>query len=449
MTVGRPTTTWALRFCRDFSDEEIDAKTAVGVPSLPDLAGLRVEVARSILDSALQQLFVPSAQTRSVLRELQALCRCYSAKRYPDELTFLRNVYASDREHATFEPQLRVTCLTGLPGVGKSAVISAFARLSGPEKVAVDGHGTVDLQPTWRMSAKSGSGLRQLVLHLFRNPESVGARTLLFTTIQRELCTQGVASIHADELQFLTQGEGNALPAKLLNSLARLGPPLVYVANFSLLHRLNSRPQEEKQRLLVRPLFMHPDVPGSNDWHAFLASLFDAVPAFAELTADKVGHLLYAYTFGIRRLVVILMIGAYVAMRARDACAVTVADIDYAYGAPDYSSCRRDVEVLLARVERNDNRRKDLWCPLPDAMQTRGRTTVVQHPAVKEYERRTAEAALAASLTPSEHRCANSADKEHAVGLKPRKPPKQKATVEDLLEGAVVLQDGRKPRTTG
>ena len=439
---GTPTA-WASRFCRDLSDEEIDAKTAVGVQPLPDLGKLRVEVAKSILDVALQKLFVPSVQTRMVLRELQALSRCYSAERYPNQIAFLRNIYASDAEHASYEPRLRVTCLTGLPGVGKSAVISAFERLFEPETVAVSGHDTFELRPTWRMTVKSGFGMRQLVVHLFRHPESLGSRTVPFTATQRELCAQGVASIHADELQFLTQGEGNALPAKLLNSLARLGPPLVYVANFSLLHRLNSRPQEEKQRLLAKPLFMYPDTPESEDWNNFLNALFRTTPCFGNLDPYKMGQRLWAYTFGIRRLVVSLLTEAYVAMRVRNAYRVNEIDVDDAYRTPAYAASRCDVEILIAGLEKNDRKRRDLWCPLPHTPNARNFGKIINHPATEEYERRSAHAALIASMTPTE-RQHGGVGEPRGMRQRSRSAVRPKATVEGLLEGATALMSGMK-----
>lgn len=430
-------TPWMPRFCDELSDAEMDARTAVDPGLLPDLRRVRVEVAKPLLDAAFQKLFVPGVQTRAILRELQALCRCYSAERYPDQVTFLRNIYGSDADHAAYEPHLRVTCLTGLAGVGKSAVISAFGRLFTSLTVEVDGHGLFELKPTWRMSIKSGSGLRQLVAHLFRHPESIGSRTISFPAIQRELCAQGIACIQPDELQFLTQGQGNALPAKLLNSLARLGPPLVFAANYSLLHRLISRPQEEKQRLLAKPLFLYPDTPDSDDWKRLLRVLFRVEASFTELNPERVGQRLWGYTFGIRRLVVRLLTGAYAAMRDRGAHRITIADIDSAYMAREYAAARSDVELLVARLEKSDRKRKDLWCPLPSASKETSAGKVIRHPAAEEYERRSAQAALTASMTPAERQHGRVA--EPAKRAKATRPHRHPATPEELLESAMQL----------
>lgn len=435
--MSETSTPWRSRFCDELSDAEMDARTAVDPEPLPDLGQMRVEVGKSLLDVAFQKLFVPSEQTRAILRELQALCRCYNAERYSDQVTFLRNIYASDADHAAYEPHLRATCLTGLAGVGKSAVISAFGRLFTSLTVEVGGHGTFELKPTWRMSIKSGSSLRQLVAHLFRHPESIGSRTIPFPAIQRELCAQGVACIQPDELQFLTQGQGNALPAKLLNSLARLGPPLVFVANYSLLHRLISRPQEEKQRLLAKPMFLCPDTPDSQDWKRFLRVLFGVEASFTELNPERVGQRLWGYTFGIRRLVVRLLTGAYAAMRDRDARRITIADIDSAYMAPEYAAARSDVELLVAGLEKSDRKRKDLWCPLPSAPKATSAGRVIRHPAAEEYKRRSALAALTASMTPTErqHSCVD----EPVGRAKATRPHRHPATPEELLESAIQL----------
>ncbi|HET7662348.1 MAG TPA: hypothetical protein VFK31_01815 [Rhodanobacteraceae bacterium] len=439
--MSEPATSWKSRFAESLSDAEMDARTAVVPKTLPDLGQMPVEAAKSLLDVALQGLFVPSVQTRAVLRELQALCCCYCAERYPDEVTFLRNLYASDAEHASYEPQLRVTCLTGLAGVGKSAVISAFGRLFPPQSVEVDGHGTFELKPAWRMSVKSGSSLRQLVAHLFRHPNSIGSRTIPFTAIQRELCAQGVASIQPDELQFLTQGQGNALPAKLLNSLARLGPPLVYVANYSLLHRLISRPQEEKHRLLAKPLFLTPDTPDSEDWRSLLRALSRVEPSLEELSADGVSRRLWGYTYGIRRLLARLLTGAYVAMRARGAHRITIVDLDCAYADPAYAASRTDVDLLVAGLEKSDRKkRKDLWCPLPAAPKVASTGAVVQHPAANEYKRRSADAALIASMTPAE-RQSGQID-ERVNPSKAKRTRRHLVTLEELQESLAKYPDG-------
>lgn len=427
-------TPWECRFSAELTDAEIDAKTIAVPEPLIDLGQLPAEVAKSVLDTALQSLFVPSVQTRAILREMLALCRCYCAERYPNQVAFLRNIYASDVDHAEYEPHLRVTCLTGLAGVGKSAVISAFGRLVTPQRFEVDGHGVFELRPTWRMSVKSGSSLRQLVAHRFRHPETIGSRTLQFVEIQRELCAQGVTLILPDELQFLTQGLGNALPAKLLTSLARLGPPLWYVANYSLLHRLISRPQEEKQRLLAKPIFLHPDTPDSADWRALLHALSCVEPSLETLGTEDIGRRLWGYTFGIRRLVARLVAGAYGAMRDRGAHRVATEDIDSAYTDSAYAASRIDVDLLMAGLEKRDQKRKDLWCPLPVAPALVCTGNAVQHAAAEEWEKRSAEAALVASMTPAERQSGHI--EQPAKPARIKRQPRHRATLEELQESA-------------
>ena len=441
-----PATYWSHRFNIELTDEEIDERTTIAPQPLTSLADRPIEVAESKLDIALRAHFVSSTQSRTILRQLQALCRCYSELRYPDHVAFLRNVHASDEEHALFEPPLRITCLTGLPGVGKSKVISAFERLFHPERIAVPAHGNFLVKPSWRMTITGGSSLRQLVSDHFRHPETLSSRPS-FAKIQCELCTQGVASLHADELQFLTQGEGNTLPAKLLNQLGRLGPPLVFAANYSLIHRLYGRPQEEKQRLLSRPLFLDPDPPGSDDWRSFVRALIGTAPEFGELDFEETRLLIYSYTFGLRRLAAMLLTQAYVAMRRRNGKHVSVTDIDCAYSAESYAASRGDVEILTAKLERTDKGRKDLWCPLRDADPlVANPAKIAQHPAAKAYEQRLSQAALAGSMTPSERLRSGLTEHGEPIARKLRVASRPKVTGKALLEGAAAFNTTLKPK---
>lgn len=355
---------------------------------------------------------------------------------------------ATDAEHASYEPQLRITCLTGLPGVGKSQVFAAFERLFPPASIAIPAHGNFLLRSTWRMTVKAGSSLRLLVSDHYRHRDAVPSRMLSFGSVQRELCTQGIASLHADELQFLTQGEGNTLPAKLLNQLGRLGPPLVFAANYSLIHRLNTRPQEEKQRLLTKPIFLHPDTPDSNDWKAFVRALIGTIPEFGKLDFHETQLLLHSYSFGLRRLTASLLTQAYVSMRARNANYVEALDIDHAYRSEAYATNRSDVEILVARLEKSNEKRRDLWCPLPGSgTSTNSAGNVVPHPAIKAHQERLGQAALAGSMTPSERLLAGLSENGEPKTDKPREPPKPNATSNALLEGAAALQGTIKPKT--
>lgn len=405
---------------------------------LPTLAELPAADAKHKIELALKAVFVSSEQVRTILRELYSLCRSYHSQRYPDEIGFLRQVYASEAEHAKFEPQYRVTCFTGLSGVGKTAVIAAFERLLRPVTVSITGHSDFTLRPSWRMTIKSGSGLLQLVSEQFRDRAS--PRKLPFSIIQRELCSQGVASLHADELQFLTQGKGNALPARLLNQLARLGPPLVFVANYSLIHRLNSRPQEEKQRLLTKPIFMHPDAEDSEDWRSFIAGLLVTAPEFSKLDLVTAARRLHSYSFGLRRLVVVLLTEAYASMRHKKSHFVELGDLDDAYESSAYSSSREVVNVLTVGLEKSARGGSDLWCPLESSIPTGRKSKVVEHPAKKEHARRLGEAALVSSLTPEER---SEAGLIEQGGRKRRRAPgksRPKATAQALLQGSGALE---------
>ncbi|WP_374321787.1 hypothetical protein [Pseudoxanthomonas kaohsiungensis] len=240
----------------------------------------------------------------------------------------------------------------------------------------------------------------------------------------------------ADELQFLTQGQGNILPAKLLNQLGRLGPPLLFVANYILIHRLNKRPAEEKQRLLTKPHFLHPDAQGSQDWRSFINALLRIAPELSQLDADTCQKLLHTYTFGLRRLVVALLSQAYLLMRKRKANFVSIDDIEKAYLSFGYATSRSDVELLIAGLPRKE-RRPDLWCPLPGADPPHASgNSISPHPATDEFVRRRDEAALGASLTLTERDALHLAGGGNPKSTAEPRPPRPKPTTTSLLEGA-------------
>ena len=66
----------------------------------------------------------------------------------------------------------------------------------------------------------------------------------------------GVAMVLLDELQFLTQGDATARILKTLLLHTYLGPPLLYTANYDMVHRLLKRPQQYRDRLVhLSPAF--------------------------------------------------------------------------------------------------------------------------------------------------------------------------------------------------
>ncbi|MBF0762878.1 transposase, partial [Dysgonomonas mossii] len=56
-----------------------------------------------------------------------------------------------------------------------------------------------------------------------------------------------------DETQHINTGEGASKVTDILLTMAAIGPPVIFVSNYSLVHRLFRRNSEDKQRLLSEP----------------------------------------------------------------------------------------------------------------------------------------------------------------------------------------------------
>ena len=423
--------TWENPFARKLTDREID--TAIAVPGRPinDIASRSPVAAGNALELAMKEVFVPSTQIYDCLRMLQAAAETSWTHRYPDEISFIRAINATDSELALYATPLAPICITGLSGVGKSCIASAFARLFPPASRVVSNHGEWKITNHWRLTIKSTVGVGSLVSENFRRPQTP-SRRIPFVSIQRELCQQGVSLLIADELQFLTQGTGNVAPAKLLGHLSRLGPAFAYVSNHILLHKLLLRPQEERQRLLSKPYFIYPEAFGSDDWYDFLRGISLVAPELVHLADHDLADDVHRYTFGMRRLAVSLIVLAYLLMRKRNVRIVERIDLESAYMSYAFSSSRSDVQALLSALPKSEMR-KDLWCPLEGADVPATRPSVMPHPAIAEFEQRQAEAALRQQLTEAETKAVNDLTASPSSHKPQRAPRKPKPTASDLL----------------
>jgi hypothetical protein len=431
-----PNNSWVDRFVLTVSDEEIRARVRVDAVPILDLASYPVEAAVPRLQKALDAVFVPTTQVCNALRYLIGVAHSCAQDRYPDCGAFLRAAY----QERNLPALLRPICITSLGGVGKSELAAALSRiLPAPSQVDVPLHGSVPLVSHWHMVVRAGSTTSALLRPFLRdNTRNV------HDAASHQLYLQGVCLIILDELQFLSQSsDANTAVAKTLMQMSILGPHLVFVANFSLLHRLLRRPQEERQRLLANPYFLEPDERGSDDWNSCLREKFRVAPELEQLDPRKHGDVIHNYTFGIKRLVTLLLSMAYRICRNTRSKFVNDDHIQQAYRSIEYSIARRDVELLVEQtisgkmVRDGSRKRTDLWCPLSSCAVTRA---IAQHPAKTEYDRRVAEAHVAAGLSAEAreaYRSLQRSDKSTAPEtgnvVKLRRPP---ATREALLEGA-------------
>jgi hypothetical protein len=84
----------------------------------------------------------------------------------------------------------------------------------------------------------------------------VGSVRVAMPVAQRGVFRDGVSAILLDELQFLAQSGATTRITKTLLLHTYLGPPLLYSANYNMVHALASRPQQYRDRLLSSPIVM-------------------------------------------------------------------------------------------------------------------------------------------------------------------------------------------------
>jgi len=432
---------WVDRFELSASDSELKNQLYHSGPPLTQLRALSVEHASRKLEGALKQIVVPSAQMITTVRQLAACARAFAELRYPNQRKYLEHVYSGEPNspfNGLDETLFRPVCLTGLAGVGKSQILSAFQKLMfRSEKLPIPSHAHVPLVTSWHLQVHAGTGLRQLVKPFFKaakKDESAGG--LAIKVAAREALIQGVSLITADELQFQSQSTANTQIAKLLLQLSRLGPPLIYACNYSLVHRLMRRPNEERQRLLANPLVIEPETDQSEDWTALINELLNIAVEFSAIDSQKTASLMHSYTFGIKRSAVLLLCIAYGKMRLRKGKSVDADDLTSAYLSSEYTTTRQDVELLKAFVIGGKHIKEDLFCPFENLSSSMPNNKIVKHPANEQYVQRVSEAALISSLTNNEKRIHDILTEKSSAQRSTTKRQKPAVTAENLLGGA-------------
>ncbi|MEO8022331.1 hypothetical protein, partial [Polaromonas sp.] len=127
---------------------------------------------------------------------------------------------------------------------------------------------------------------------------------------------------------------------------------------------LTGRRQEDRDRLLTQPMFLDPERVSTPDWKSFLKELKKIEPTIFTFDVDEVEVEIHQLTFGIKRAVVALLVGAYeISRRPPKHAEVTIQDIRSAYRSAKYTVHREDIEILFKQQIIGKSLRGDLWCP--------------------------------------------------------------------------------------
>lgn len=436
-------TPWISRFAEGITDQDIVERVRTQPRALHGLKSLSEHDAARQLERALKEVFVPTAQIVALLRSLYAAARAYSVEAYPTMNAYLSGIYSVGSR----EPWQSATCITGLAGVGKSAVFKALFRLM-PKAFEVDvtGHSNLSARSLERLIMPPGlTSLASLLRETEHGSEVLAKNALTAKAVYRD----GVALIGIDELQGVAAASSaNTRAAAAILEVASLGPPVFYIANYSLVYKFLGRPQPEQHRLLPRPVVVHVDPPGSDCWLATLEGYRSVAPDVLCFHPAVDGDKIHRLTAGIKRSVIALSVVAYRMVRSRGQHKVGVDELHDAYKSVEYTVYRTDVEALTRlAVEGRLSKRKDLECPFPQ--EARRANVVVAQQAVEDFERRLDEQHLTSSMTVQE--------RQDFARLQPQPPQttparvvgirRKKPTAESLLAAQEAFQRdaGLKP----
>lgn len=448
---------WTERFVLALSDEQLDQ--AIEVPAIPlNLRAFSVEAGAEILRSRFGQIFTSSPQTRGVIRRLVDIGFAHASSNFVSADAYVRGLY----EQNPWQPNpASAVCLTGLAGVGKTAIVRALEKLlGGPFLVDVPGHTDIPLLPGWFLTMKDGAQLIELLKPFVRSfkPEGspdleAGSKKLkipiptLLKLARRLAWRDAACLLVVDEFQFITAGDGaNARATTVLLQLFGLGPRLVFVANFSLVHKLKRRNQEDRDRLLLRPIIVHPERCSSLSWIRLIAECKRVDPEVFAFDVNATEGLLHRFTFGIKRFVVELLVAAFRESRRHgDGGRVDEKAIHRAYCSAEYSACREDVEILRKQQILGGACRQDLWCPFSDLNNTEN-ISEAQH-EITGFNNRVSEDYLRSSLTPDEKAGLKQIENDRVDEKPPGKVvriSRKGVTAETLLEGSRLFERLRR-----
>lgn len=344
--------------------ESIRKRVVVRPEPVPDLETLHPSVGAHLLAERLMEMYLPNEFSLNFIHEMTGLAYLHNLKVFSSEAGYAARIFKPP------EVEVSPICLTGLAGVGKSQTIAALWRaLPPPVELTCDLYqGTVELTSLWYASARGKAGGKQLLLdfvHGSGHDGRGGNLKKLLVECRRLANRDGVTLVVLDETQHINTGEGASKVTDILLTMAVIGPPMIFVSNYSLVHKLLRRNSEDKQRLLSEPRIMLPDDPKSQDWADFVDECVRVSGGRVKAGKDEFATELYRSTFGIKRLAVQLLKLAYIECRAAGRNRIEVEDLHKAYRSSAYTSNARDVEDLqLEAINKGSSRTSlDLRCP--------------------------------------------------------------------------------------
>lgn len=440
------------------SDKALDALIAVPVQRVA-VPGSDAAADAKLVGDALRGMFVPDMQSRQVLRFLVALSRAHAEHHFNSDEKFLAGLYAKHPWGFCRSPAI---CFTGHAGTGKSQILLALARLLlRSQSFSVERHRNLPLVAAWPMTLAKGDGLNQLLREHVEElePERSGDAqphgsetkvtkdwntAALLKAAARVSWKNACCVMPVDEFQWIAASStANARASTTLLTLHGIGPILLFCANFSLIHKLKSRPPEDRDRLLPCPIVLKPLAADDPDWIAYLEAMRGVAPELLTFVPTRDAQTIHQYTYGIKRKAVDLVEVAVRMARRKSATATVGVDwLIAAYRSAEYAMHRDDVEALIRQDISGKVERQDLSCPFTSTTTVGACSVAAATSAVESFERRIEDAILADAMMPSEAAALAQISKEDVPKVSAGKVLRfnsRKVTKDDLLKGAAAL----------
>lgn len=348
--------------CSDIN--EIRERVTVRPEPVGFLSAIDPLIAAESLADNLMKIYLPNEFSLNFIKEMAGRASLHSSKLFTSEVEYISKIYTP--------PEIEVlpVCLTGLAGVGKSQAIAALRKVLPPPMDFFCDHydGALELISHWYASARGKAGGKQLLTDFVLGSGESGGRwnlSKLLVESRRRANRDGISLVVLEETQHINTGLGASKVTDILLTMAAIGPPMIFVSNYSLVHKLLRRNSEDKQRLLSEPRIMLPDEPESQDWKDYVAECIRVSGGHIRVDIDDLAAELYRSTFGIKRLAVQLLKLAYIECRNAGREYVILSDISRAYRSSGYSSNSKEVEELQLQAlqRRSTGSHLDLRCP--------------------------------------------------------------------------------------
>ncbi|WP_454869803.1 AAA family ATPase [Pseudomonas putida] len=358
------------RFCSLFDNESIRHRITVRPQAIGSLNNLHPAVGAEILANHLRQIYLPNDFSMEFIESMLGLASLHFAKIFQSEVHNQSLIYTPP------PAEVLPICLTGLAGVGKSFLINALRKVmpSPAEYCSQHFDGSITLVSYWYASAREKISGKSLLKEFLSDPPWSGNKKRFLDEARKRAFRDGVSLILLDETQFINTGLATASITDILLTLASIGPPAVFVSNYSLVHKLFGRNSEDQQRLLAQPRVMVPDLPGGKDWTDYVEECVRVSNGVIRPGRGDFAGELYRCTFGIKRLAVHLLTQAYIECRKDGRFCIELQDLTSAFGSTEFTSNAGEVEELhrYSLGTRQSGLRLDLKCPfdLPNIYKT-------------------------------------------------------------------------------